>query len=379
MAFFAWKPYVPVAKRRQQAAACVKKLAKKGQAVEPVIVEGRTIARTFWGKSWCENLERYSDYESRLPRGRTYVRNGSVVDLKISRGEIAAMVSGSEVYTVRIAIKAASPTVWKALCEDCAGSIDSLVELLQGRFSKGVMERVCLPGKGLFPTPEDITLSCSCSDWADMCKHVAAVLYGVGTRLDASPELLFILRDVDHAELVAKAGEGLAAAKKPIASKRVMAGGDLGALFGVEMAETGARADAKAPKAYPKKGQRKEKARVKTPAKGEVAAALAAPAPNRNARATKSTKSPPADPAPAAKPFREQEQFKGRPPNAEYEIDARSSPAAKGTARTLIKPIAAAARTSGAATTSKAPKNTAVRKTAASKSPTEKAARSNKL
>lgn len=255
MAFFAWKPYVPVAKRRQQAALCIKKLAKKGLAVAPVIVEGRTIARTFWGKSWCENLERYSDYESRLPRGRTYVRNGSVVDLKIGRGEIAAMVSGSEVYTVRIAIKAASPSVWKALCEDCAGSIDSLVELLQGRFSKGVMERVCLPGKGLFPTPEEITLSCSCPDWADMCKHVAAVLYGVGARLDVSPQLLFILRGVDRTELVAKAGEGLPAAKKPITSKRVLAGGDLGALFGVEMAETGG-ADA-SPKAHAKKGQRK--------------------------------------------------------------------------------------------------------------------------
>ncbi|MGB9167018.1 MAG: hypothetical protein WCC41_21655, partial [Rhodomicrobium sp.] len=173
MAYFGWKPYVPVAKRRQQAAACVKKLAKKGLAVEPVIVEGRTIARTFWGKSWCENLERYSDYESRLPRGRSYVRNGSVVDLKIAKGEIAAMVSGSEVYTLRITIEAASPSLWKALCEDCAGSIDSLVELLQGRFSKGVMERVCLPGTGLFPTPKEIKLSCSCPDWADMCKHAA--------------------------------------------------------------------------------------------------------------------------------------------------------------------------------------------------------------
>ena len=194
--------------------AAMQKLAKKGQAVEPVIVEGRTIARTFWGKSWCENLERYSDYESRLPRGRTYVRNGSVVDLKIARGEIAAMVSGSEVYTVRDRHQGRLAAVWKALCEDCAGSIDSLVELLQGRFSKGVMERVCLPGKGLFPIPEEIKLSCSCPDWADMCKHVAAVLYGVGARLDASPELLFILRGVDHAELVAKAGEGLASGKE---------------------------------------------------------------------------------------------------------------------------------------------------------------------
>lgn len=237
MAFYAWKPYVPVAKRRQEAARHVQKMAKKGQAVTPVIVEGRTIAKTFWGKSWCENLERYSDYESRLPRGRTYVRNGSVVDLKIGQGEIKALVSGSEIYTVQIAVEPTSSSVWKALCNDCAGSIDSLVELLQGRFSEGVMERVCLQGKGLFPSPKDIKLSCSCPDWADMCKHVAAVLYGVGTRLDASPELLFTLRGVDKSELVAKAGEGLPAAKKPSSSKRVLTGGDLGAIFGVEIAQ----------------------------------------------------------------------------------------------------------------------------------------------
>ena len=366
MVFFAWKPYVPVAKRRQQAALSIKKLAKKGLAVEPVIVEGRIIARTFWGKSWCENLERYSDYESRLPRGRTYVRNGSVVDLKIARGEIAAMVSGSEVYTVRIAINAASPPLWKALCEDCAGSIDSLVELLQGRFSKGVMERVCLPGKGLFPSPKEIKLSCSCPDWADMCKHVAAVLYGVGARLDASPELLFILRGVDHAELVAKAGEGLPTAKKPISSKRVMVGGDLGALFAVEMAETGARADA-SPKALTQKGQGTGKARTKRPAKAQ-AAALAAPASSKKARA-KSAKSQATNSTPAAKPLQTEGAVRRAAPNAARKIKGRSPPMAKGAARVLTKPIAAAAKTSeaGGAIKSEAPKNTAVQRYAAKK------------
>ena len=365
MAFFAWKPYVPVAKRRQQAALCIQKLAKKGQAVTPVIVEGRTIARTFWGKSWCENLERYSDYESRLPRGRTYVRNGSVVDLKIARGEIAAMVSGSEVYTVRITIEPASPSLWKALCKDCAGSIDSIVELLQGRFSKSVMERVCLPGKGLFPSPKEIKLSCSCPDWADMCKHVASVLYGVGARLDASPELLFILRGVDRTELVAKAGEGLAAAMKPITSKRVMAGGDLGVLFGMEMAETGDRVDAQAPKAYSKKGQRK-KARTKTPAKAEIVAAVVAPAPKRNAR-SKSAKSPPSGSAPAAKPVPRARAAQRAALNNAHKINSQSSATVKGIAPPLTKPIAAAASTSGSATTSKAPKNTTVCKSATSK------------
>ncbi len=371
MAFFAWKPYVPVAKRRQQAALYVQKLAKKGQPVAPVIVEGRTIARTFWGKSWCENLERYGDYESRLPRGRTYVRNGSVVDLKIARGEIAAMVSGSEVYTVRIGIEPASPSVWKALCEDCAGSIDSLVELLQGRFSKGVMERVCLPGKGLFPSPTEIELSCSCPDWADMCKHVAAVLYGVGARLDASPELLFVLRGVDRMELVAKAGEGLAAAKKPVTSKRVMAGGDLGAIFGVEMAEPGARLDAPASKAGSKKGQTKEKARTRTPAKA-AAKAPVAPARGTNARA-KSAKSAPSDPAPAAKPFPRARAAQRAAPQTK---GVRTPAAAKGTAPLLTKPAAAAVSVSGAAPTSKAPKNAAMRKSAAIESPLGKAARS---
>lgn len=166
-------------------------LTDAGQSIEPVRIEGRVIAKSFWGKSWCTNLERYSNFASRLPRGRTYVRNGSVLDLQVAKGEVRAMVSGSELYTVRVTIAPATTKRWRAICKDCAGSIDSLVELLQGRLSKGVMDRVCREGDGLFPAPEEIELSCSCPDWADMCKHVAAVLYGVGARLDERPELLF--------------------------------------------------------------------------------------------------------------------------------------------------------------------------------------------
>jgi uncharacterized Zn finger protein len=362
MVFFAWKPYVPVAERRRQAALHVQKLVKKGQAVTPVILEGRTIARTFWGKSWCENLERYSDYETRLPRGRTYVRNGSVVDLRIARGEIVAIVSGSDVYTVRINVEAASPAVWKALCKDCAGNIDSLVELLQGRFSKGVMERVCLPGKGLFPSPKEIKLSCSCPDWADMCKHVAAVLYGVGARLDASPELLFTLRGVDGAELVAKAGEGLPLARKPVSSKRVMTGGDLGAIFGVEMAETGGRTDAQVPKASAKKERSKVKVRVRTRGKAEAGGAVAALAPDKKAKA-KPDKSPPPSPAPAAKPLPRagaaREEAISR---TKHKVGFRSPAAAKGAVGTLTKPRAAVAKASRSATASNPPQKTATRK-----------------
>jgi len=153
MSYFGWRPYVPVAAKRRQAERKLAKLKKHGQSVAPLTIEGRTIAKSFWGKSWCGNLERYSDYENRLPRGRTYVRNGSVVDLKIAKGEVAAMVAGSELYKVKIAIKPVTATRWKAICRDCVGTIDSLVELLQGRLAKGVMDRICREGDGLFAAP----------------------------------------------------------------------------------------------------------------------------------------------------------------------------------------------------------------------------------
>jgi uncharacterized Zn finger protein len=235
MSFGDFQPYVPVAARRARAAREVEKLKKK-RAVAPVIVEGRKIARSFWGKAWCDNLERYSDFASRLPRGRTYVRNGSVIDLQIERGQLRALVSGSEIYRVGIDIAVAAPSRWKAICKDCAGSVGSLVELLQGKLSNNVMERVCRDSDGLFPAPREIKLSCSCPDWADMCKHVAAVLYGVGARLDAAPDLLFTLRGVDRAELVSAAGTDVGITRQGAASERVLADVDVAALFGLDMA-----------------------------------------------------------------------------------------------------------------------------------------------
>src|SRR6202790_2744042 len=158
MGYFQWAPYVPVAERRRQAERKLAKLKKRGQVVAPVKIEGRTIAKSFWGMAWCTNLERYSDYENRLPRGRSYVRNGSVVDLQIAKGEVTAMVVGSDVYKIKIAIAPVKRARWKGICHDCAGSIDSLVELLQGRLAKGVMDRVCREGDGLFPSPPETKL-----------------------------------------------------------------------------------------------------------------------------------------------------------------------------------------------------------------------------
>ena len=247
MDFYGWRPYVSVAERRRKAAKAMAKLKKKGHPVSPVVVEGRTIVKTFWGKAWCENLEQYSDFANRLPRGRTYVRNGSVIDLQIAPGEIKALVSGSEIYEVAVKVAPVAKARWQSICTDCAGAIDSLIELLQGRFSKGVMERVCRQKSGLFPSPHEIQLSCSCPDWAGMCKHVAAVLYGIGARLDHQPELLFRLHNVDEKELIAGAGKALPQAKRAPAAGKVLGGEDLAALFGLEMAQ-GTGADAAKPK-----------------------------------------------------------------------------------------------------------------------------------
>ena len=204
MGFYGFRPYVPVAVRQRRAQEEVKRLKKQGRILSPVVIEGRKIAKSFWGKAWCDNLERYADFENRLPRGRTYVGNGSVIDLQIARGKVEALVSGSEIYRVKIDIAVAAPTRWTAICRDCAGSVGSLVELLQGKLSKNVMERVCREADGLFPAPSEIKMSCSCPDWADMCKHVAATLYSVGARLDSDPDVLFTLRGVDRAELVSR-------------------------------------------------------------------------------------------------------------------------------------------------------------------------------
>ena len=235
--YYGWRPYIPVAARRRQAARMVAALKKKGRVVHPVSIDGRKIARTFWGEAWCDNLESYSDYANRLPRGRTYVRNGLVVDLQIEPRRVTALVSGSDLYEVDIAIKPAAKARWRALAKQCSGKIDSVVELLQGRLSKGVMEILARRDTGLFPSPREITFDCSCPDWASMCKHVAGALYGVGARLDHTPEMLFVLRDVDHMDLVAQAGSGVLGEISGAAKGKVLAAGGLSDIFGIDLEE----------------------------------------------------------------------------------------------------------------------------------------------
>lgn len=232
--FHQWAPYVPVAERRRRAAAEVKKRAKKGLAVEPVVIEGRTIARSAWGRRWCDALESQADFANRLPRGRTYARNGSVVHLGVAKGEVTAVVSGSELYDVRITIAPIPEARWKAVRRECAGQVGSALALLQGKLSDKVMDVIARPGAGLIPLAGEVKFRCSCPDAASLCKHCAAALYGVGARLDTKPELLFTLRGVSHLDLVEEAGVTIAA---PGAASAALQADDatLSSIFGIDL------------------------------------------------------------------------------------------------------------------------------------------------
>ncbi len=198
---YGFPQYVTVAQRKLQAQKKIKSLTAKGENLSPIVIEGRKIAKTFWGKAWCDNIESYHDYENRLPRARSYVRSGAVIDLKIAKGKITAMVMGSELYEIDIGIKELSQKKWKTIKRECAGKIASLIDLINGKLSPEIIELLCRKNEGMFPAPKEIKMICNCPDWADLCKHLAAVMYGIGARLDKEPELFFLLRGVDQNEL----------------------------------------------------------------------------------------------------------------------------------------------------------------------------------
>ncbi|MGB3869041.1 MAG: SWIM zinc finger family protein [Flavobacteriales bacterium] len=261
MSYYDYYPaYVSVAEKRRRSIKALKKFMGNGNAPQPVELESRMIATTFWGKAWCENLEQYSDMENRLPRGRTYVRNGSVLHLVIKANEVLAYVSGSQLYTVKLLMDPLEPGHWAELRNACSGGIGSLVELLQGKLSDAVMGHICEKDKGLFPKPKEIKMSCSCPDYAGVCKHIAAVIYGIGARLDKQPELLFRMRQVNEKELISAAQQ----LKIPKASsKRALVSDDLSALFGIEMAAADTEVVAKVMKPVKQVAAPKKKAKMK--------------------------------------------------------------------------------------------------------------------
>jgi len=239
MSFYnSYPKYVSAAEKKEKAKKQIEKLKKKNPNLAPIVIEGKNIANTWWGKAWNKNLENYADYSNRISRGRSYVKNGAVLDLKIEAGVVKALVQGStkKPYDIEIKIVPLSHEKWESVLSLCNHKIDNLAELIEGKFPKELEEIFTLKGQGLFPTPKEIKFGCSCYDWADMCKHVAAVLYGIGARFDEDPTLFFKLRDIDFEVLLKKTIEQkmqslLENSNKK--SERVLDDEDVFGLFGV--------------------------------------------------------------------------------------------------------------------------------------------------
>ena len=260
-------PYVPVAQRRADAEKQRAKLQRNGEALHPVTIAGFAIAAKWWGKAWCKNLERYADYANRIGRGRSYVRHGMVLDLRIASGVVTALVQGSRAKPYKINVKVAllSAAARAQVEAACRGQLGSLSDLLAGQFPKALESLFTAEGTGLFPAPKDIQFDCSCPDWASMCKHVAAVLYGIGARFDEDPGLFFALRGLDPQQLIGgvvqqHTSDLLAKAKRT--SKKVLADTDLGAVFGIEMATPATAPIASVEKVKDQKMQKKRTNRM---------------------------------------------------------------------------------------------------------------------
>lgn len=333
MSWWSFQPHVSVAEKRARALAEIQRLRNKGRDIAPVTIEGQKIARTFWGKAWCDNIESYRDFEYRLPRGRSYVRNQAVVDLQLAPGRINALVSGTELYKVQMHIDPLPADRWRHVRQRCIGQIGSLIELLQGRLSDRVMRIITDHEQGLFPAPAELSIKCDCVDWANLCKHAAAVLYGVGARLDAQPELLFTLRQADHLELITQAGD-VPAATGPASPHPIIATQDVADVFGIDL-ET--EADDAAPSETP------------------------AEAPSRTSRPTPKATPPTPTPTPTT-----------TKPKKARKADPKPGRAAKPKAKAKAKPKAAAQKKKPAsAKSAKASKGMKTSKTA--KRPTRKA------
>ncbi len=230
--------YVPVAQKKAEAKKVLEKLRKKNPNIEPVVINGNKIAKTWWGIAWTKNLESYADYSNRIGRGRSYVKNGFVLDLKIDKGIVTALVKGSsrKLYQVDIKVIPLSQEKWDRITAQCSHKIDGIAELASGQFPKELGEYFVTKDIGLFPSPKEIQLDCSCPDFAHMCKHVAAVLYGIGARFDEEPLLFFKLRNIDVDALIKKSmEEKMSSMLQNADSKtgRVMEDVDIADLFGL--------------------------------------------------------------------------------------------------------------------------------------------------
>lgn len=222
---------------RQSAERSAEKASKKGKELHPVIVQGRKLVESWWGQAWCHNLEQYADYDSRLERGKRYVRSRTVIDLVIQNGKISARVQGSRKtpYKVEIRISPLKEERCQEIIKQCGKRIENLEELINGNFPDE-LKQLFLGEFGLFPSQKEISFQCSCPDWALMCKHVAAVLYGVGVRFDENPFLFFTLRGIDIERFIDVTLENKVdamLAHVDVQSDRILHDDEIGNLFGL--------------------------------------------------------------------------------------------------------------------------------------------------
>jgi len=290
-----WAPYVPVAERKRLAEKEAKRRLKKGQSLAPIRITARKIATTFWGTAWCDNLDHYSDFANRLPRGRTYARNGSIVDLQINTGKITALVAGSSPYDVKITIKKLNAKRWDQLRKQCSESIHSLIDLMRGKLPDDVLHHLTDPKTGMFPSPREISLSCDCPDGASLCKHLAAVLYGVGHRLDSEPDLFFRLRGVNQQDLISEAlATQSVDAALGLDQESAIDSGELESIFGIDLSVNDAEPTSKPTKKLTKKkrsaNSTKKKVTKKRAAKKVTTRAKAKAAPKKAKVAKKKKK-----------------------------------------------------------------------------------------
>jgi uncharacterized Zn finger protein len=162
------------------------------------------IGETWWSKRWIGVLESF-DMGARLSRGRSYARNGQVVSIDVQKGVVAAKVQGSQPkpYSIKIELKPLSEKDWDKVTDAMASQAVFAARLLAGEMPPNIEEAFGKANVSLFPTSEkDLITDCSCPDWANPCKHIAAVYYLLAERFDEDPFLIFKLRGRTREEII---------------------------------------------------------------------------------------------------------------------------------------------------------------------------------
>ncbi len=202
-----FREYVSVGERSARAQRKIRQLKKKNPNLNPVVIDGKQIASSWWGKAWINHLKHYADFDNRVGRGRSYVKNGLVIHFAIKPGHIESIVMGtsSSPYNIKIKTKKLSPNKWNKMKRLSREHLCTLPELNEGKFPKELKDIFSDRGEGIFPTIKEMSFHCSCPDWANMCKHVSASLFALGSQIDNNIDLFFKLRGVNTSELVQSA------------------------------------------------------------------------------------------------------------------------------------------------------------------------------